>query len=76
MLTELVENLLNRNLGASPRARELCAALRGRRLRITLNGLGVRIGLESLGSTLRIARDLRVLGRRRSGGSARKRPSA
>jgi ubiquinone biosynthesis protein UbiJ len=57
MLTELVENLLNRNLGASPRARELCAALRGRRLRITLSGLGVRIGLESLGSTLRIARD-------------------
>jgi ubiquinone biosynthesis protein UbiJ len=57
MLTELVENLLNRNLGASPRARELCAALRGRRLRITLSGLGARIGLESLGSTLRIARD-------------------
>ena len=57
MLTELVENLLNRNLGASPRARELCAALRGRRLRITLRGLGMRIGLESLGSTLRIARD-------------------
>ncbi len=57
MLTELVENLLNRNLGASPRARELCAALRGRRLRITLSGLGVRIGLESLGSTLRISRD-------------------
>jgi ubiquinone biosynthesis protein UbiJ len=57
MLTELVENLLNRNLGASPRARELCTALRGRRLRITLSGLGVRIGLESLGSTLRISRD-------------------
>lgn len=57
MLTELVENLLNRNLGASPRARELCAALRGRRLRLTLTGLGLRIGLESLGSTLRLARN-------------------
>lgn len=57
MLTELVENLLNRNLGASPRARELCAALRGRRLRLTLSGLGVRIGLESLGSTLQLARN-------------------
>lgn len=57
MLTELVENLLNRNLGASPRARELCAALRGRRLRVTISGLSLRIGLESLGSTLRISRD-------------------
>ena len=57
MLTELVENLLNRNLGASPRARELCDGLRGRRLRLTVSGIGVRIGIESLGSTLRIARD-------------------
>jgi ubiquinone biosynthesis protein UbiJ len=57
VLTELIENLLNRNLGASPRARELCAALRGQRLRLTLTGLDVRIGLESLGSTLRLARN-------------------
>ena len=57
MLTGLVENLLNRNLGASPRARGLCAELRGRRLRITLAGLGGRVGLESLGSSLRLERD-------------------
>ena len=57
MLTELVENLLNRNLAASPRARELCAALRGRRLQVVVRDIGVRVGLESLGSSLRLARD-------------------
>ena len=57
MLTALVENMLNRNLGASPRARELCAALKGRRLQLRVEDLGLRIGFESLGSTLRLARD-------------------
>lgn len=56
MLTEAIENLLNRNLGQSPRARERCAALKGRRLRIVVHDLGLRIGFESLGDTLRISR--------------------
>lgn len=57
MLTGLVENMLNRNLAASPRARELCAALRGRRLQVRVQDLGLRIGLESLGGSLRLVRD-------------------
>ena len=56
MLTEAIENLLNRNLGQSPRARECCAALKGRRLRIVVRDLGLQIGFESLGDTLRISR--------------------
>lgn len=57
MLTSLVENMLNRNLGASPRARELCAALRGRRLQVRVTDLGLRIGFESLGDSLQLSRD-------------------
>jgi ubiquinone biosynthesis protein UbiJ len=57
VLTSLVENMLNRNLGASPRARELCAALRGRRLQVRVDDLGLRIGFESLGGSLRLTRD-------------------
>ncbi|MFM7707533.1 MAG: SCP2 sterol-binding domain-containing protein, partial [Gammaproteobacteria bacterium] len=57
MLTSLVENMLNRNLGASPRARELCAALQGRRLQVRVSDLGLRIGFESLGGSLRLTRD-------------------
>ena len=57
MLTSLVENMLNRNLGASPRARDLCAALRGRRLQVRVSDLGLRIGFESLGGSLRLSRD-------------------
>ena len=56
MLTGLVENLLNRNLGASPRARELCAQLRERRLAITMSGTPLRIAVESTGDSLRIWR--------------------
>lgn len=55
MLTEVVENLLNRNLGSSPRARESCAALKGRRLKLTVRDLGLEISLESLGQTLKIS---------------------
>ena len=57
MLTSLVENMLNRNLGASPRARELCAALRGRRLQVRVVDLDLRIGFESVGDSLRLSRD-------------------
>lgn len=57
MLTELVENMLNRNLGDSPAARTLCAALRGQRLFVIVSGLDLRLGIESLGSTLRLQRN-------------------
>ena len=57
MLTELVENMLNRNLGDSPAARNLCAALRGQRLFVIVSGLDLRLGIESLGSTLRLQRN-------------------
>ena len=40
MLTQAIENLLNRNLPRSPRARELCESLAGKRVRIEARGLG------------------------------------
>ncbi|MBM4213843.1 MAG: hypothetical protein FJ179_09020, partial [Gammaproteobacteria bacterium] len=55
MLTEAIENLLNRNLGSSPRARESCAALKGRRLKLVIRDLDLQIGFESLGDSLRIS---------------------
>ena len=57
MLTEAIENLLNRNLASSPAARELCASLAGRRMAIVVQGLSVRVIAESLGSSLRLQRD-------------------
>jgi ubiquinone biosynthesis protein UbiJ len=56
VLTGIVENLLNRNLGASPRARELCAQLRERRIAITMSGTPLRIAVESTGDSLRLWR--------------------
>jgi ubiquinone biosynthesis protein UbiJ len=55
VLAALFENMLNRNLAGSPRARELCAALRGSRLRIGVRGSPWAIRVESLGTTLAIA---------------------
>lgn len=55
MLTDVIENLLNRNLGASLEARAACAALKGQRLKIVVNDLEVAIGLESLGDSLRLS---------------------
>ena len=40
MLTQAIENLLNRNLPRSPRAQALCAALSGKRVRVEAEGLG------------------------------------
>lgn len=57
MLTEAIENLLNRNLATSPAARELCASLVGRRMAIVVQGLSVRVLVESVGTSLRLARD-------------------
>jgi len=57
VLTDIIENLLNRNLAASPRARELCAQLRERRIAITMSGTPLRIAVESTGDSLRLSRD-------------------
>lgn len=56
MLTAAIENLLNRNLAASPGARARCAALQGQRLLVCVTGTGLRIGIESLGDTLSLSR--------------------
>lgn len=56
MLTEAIENLLNRNLGNSPQARADCVALKGRRLKIIVSGLSLAVGCESVGDSLRLTR--------------------
>ncbi len=56
MLIATIENLLNRNLGSSPAARDLCAELAGRRLGIVVSMLDIRVVVESLGHSLRIMR--------------------
>ena len=56
MLTQAIENLLNRNLPRSPRAGELTDALRGRTVRIEARGLGWVVFVESLGTSLRLSR--------------------
>ena len=54
MLTEAIENLLNRNLPRSPRALELTAALKGKSVRIEARSLGWVLRCESLGSSVRL----------------------
>ncbi len=56
MLTATIENLLNRNLGSSPAAQDLCAELAGRRFGIVVSTLGLRFVVESLGHSLRVSR--------------------
>jgi ubiquinone biosynthesis accessory factor UbiJ len=56
MLTEAIENLLNRGMPRSPRARELAAELAGRRLAIDVRGVG-RVLVESRGEMLALRRD-------------------
>jgi len=56
MLTQAIENLLNRNLPRSPRAQELCAVIKGKVVRIEAHGLGWRLECESLGSSLKLTR--------------------
>ena len=55
MLASALENLLNRGLPRSVRARQLCAELDGRRLAVQAPALA-RIVIESTGATLRIRR--------------------
>ena len=56
MLTQAIENLLNRNLPRSPRAQELCGLLKGKTVRIEATGLGWRVDCESLGTSLRLSK--------------------
>ena len=57
MLTQAIENLLNRNLPRSPRARELCQALKDKRVRVEARGLGWVLVAEALGDSLRLTKE-------------------
>jgi ubiquinone biosynthesis protein UbiJ len=54
VLTQAIENLLNRNLPRSPRAQDLCAMLNGKRVRIEAGGLGWVLVAECLTSSIRL----------------------
>lgn len=54
MLTQAIENLLNRNLPRSPRAQDLCATLSGKRVRIEAGGLGWVLMAECLACSIRL----------------------
>jgi ubiquinone biosynthesis protein UbiJ len=56
MLTQAIENLLNRNLPRSPRAQEVCAALAGKRVRIEARGLGWVVNAECLPTSIRLTK--------------------
>jgi ubiquinone biosynthesis accessory factor UbiJ len=56
MLTSTIENVLNRGLPRSPRARQICRELQGRRVGIEVTGF-TRFLVESTGETLRVTRD-------------------
>jgi ubiquinone biosynthesis accessory factor UbiJ len=57
MLTQSIENLLNRNLPRSPRAQDLCAQLAGRRVRIEARGMGWVLTAECLRTSIRLMRN-------------------
>jgi len=56
MLTATLENLLNRGLPRSPRARQLCAELRGRKVAVDIRGV-MRLLITSVGDSLSVSRD-------------------
>jgi ubiquinone biosynthesis protein UbiJ len=56
MLTERIEAVLNRNLGQSPRARELCAQLAGRRVEIVMHSTPWKLVVESDGAALLLSK--------------------
>jgi ubiquinone biosynthesis protein UbiJ len=56
MLRATLENLLNRGLPRSPRARQLCASLQGRSVAIVAPDI-VRLRVTSTGPTLAVTRD-------------------
>ncbi len=55
MLTSTIENILNRGLPRSPRARELCAELAGRRIAVEVRGIA-DFRVESDGNGLKVSR--------------------
>lgn len=57
MLTQAIENLLNRSLPRSPRARELAAALVGKRVRVEARGLGWVLIAESMNTSIRLTKE-------------------
>jgi ubiquinone biosynthesis protein UbiJ len=57
VLTQAIENLLNRSLPRSPRAQELGAALKGKAVRIEARGPGWTLFIESLGTSLRLVKN-------------------
>lgn len=56
MLTETIENVLNRGLPRSPRARQICRELQGHRVGVEVSGF-TRLVIESTGETLQLTRD-------------------
>jgi ubiquinone biosynthesis protein UbiJ len=56
MLTQAIENLLNRNLPRSPRALELCAALAGKRVRVEARALSWVLVIESLKTSVKLSK--------------------
>ena len=56
MFTSIIENVLNRGLPRSPRARQLCRELQGHRVGVDVSGF-TRLIIESTGETLQLARD-------------------
>ena len=57
MLTQAIENLLNRNLPRSPRARELASALVGKRVRVEARDFRWVVIAESLNTSIRLTRE-------------------
>jgi ubiquinone biosynthesis protein UbiJ len=57
MLTQAIENLLNRNLPRSPRARELASSLVGKRVRVEARDFRWVIIAESLNTSIRLTRE-------------------
>lgn len=56
MLTSTIENVLNRGLPRSPRARTLCKELQGHRVAVEVSGF-TRFVVESTGESLKLVRD-------------------
>src|SRR3954470_18259398 len=56
MLTQAIENLLNRNLPRSPRAQELVGSLRGKTVRIEARLLGWVVNVEALADSVRLTK--------------------
>jgi ubiquinone biosynthesis protein UbiJ len=57
MLTQAIENLLNRNLPRSPRAQQVCASMAGKRVRIEARGLGWVLVAECLPTSIRLTKN-------------------